>query len=186
MIVFVGGIHGVGKTFLCAPAAKYLEIRHATASQLIREEKGLQNWDDNKRVNSIDENQAALISATTRLRAGGNRLLMDGHFVLRNTNGSLSEIEVQVFRDLQISAVLLLAADLDVVMNRLRERGDHSWSEPELRNLAKHEEAHARQVATELHLPIKHLVNATQENFLAAVKEALRDETPHRTSNLER
>lgn len=173
MIIFVGGTHGVGKTFLCAPAAKRLAIRHATASQLILEERGDQSWGDDKRVNSIHDNQAALISATTRLRAEGHRLLMDGHFVLRDTDGSLTKVDVQVFRDLQISVLLLLSADPDVVMNRLRERGDHSWSRPELWNLVKHEDAHARQVAEELCLPLKHLISPTQEEFLTVLMESL-------------
>lgn len=173
MIVFVGGIHGVGKTYLGVPAAQHLGIRHATASQLIREERGLQTWGTDKRVAGIDENQAALVSATTRLRAEGQRLLLDGHFVLRDTNGSLAEVDVQVFRDLQIGAVLLLATELDVVHGRLRERGDHSWSESELRLLADYEEAHARRVSAELGLPLRHLVSPTRKEFVSALRGAL-------------
>lgn len=173
MIVFVGGIHGVGKTYLGAPAAQHLGIRHATASQLIREERGLQTWGTDKRVAGIDENQAALVSATARLRAEGQRLLLDGHFVLRETSGSLTMVDVQVFRDLQIGAALLLATELDVVLNRLRERGDHSWSESELRTLADYEEAHARRVSEELRLPLKHLVSPTREDFVSALRVAL-------------
>lgn len=173
MIVFVGGIHGVGKTYLGAPAAQQLGVRHATASQLIREERGLQTWGTDKRVAGIDENQAALVSATTRLRAEGQRLLLDGHFVLRDANGSLNEVDVQVFRDLQIGAVLHLATELDVVQGRLRERGDHSWSKSELRMLADHEEAHAHRVSTELCLPLRKLFSPTSESFLTALRDIL-------------
>lgn len=173
MIIFVGGIHGAGKTYLGAPAALQLGIRHATASQLIREERGLQTWGADKRVAGIDENQAALVSATTRLRAEGQRLLLDGHFVLRETNGSFSEVDIQVFRDLQIGAVLLLETELNIVLNRLRERGDHSWSESELRLLADYEEAHARRVSSELCLPLRHLVSPTREEFVSALRVVL-------------
>ena len=41
MTIFVAGIHGVGKTFLAQPAAARLGMRYATASQLIREERGV-------------------------------------------------------------------------------------------------------------------------------------------------
>lgn len=169
MIVFVGGIHGVGKTYLGAPAARHLGIRHATASQLIREERGLQTWGGDKRVDGIDENQAALVAATTRLRTEGQRLLLDGHFVLRGANGNLTEVDVQVFRDLQIGAVLLLAADIDVVIGRLRERADHSWSESELRLLSEYEEAHARRVSAELCLPLRHLISPSREEFVTTL-----------------
>lgn len=173
MIVFVGGIHGVGKTYLGAPAAKYLGIRHATASQLIREERGLQTWSSDKRVNGVDENQAALISAIRRLRAEGQRLLLDGHFVLRGADRCLLEVDVQVFRDLEIAAVLLLAENSDVVMGRLRERGDNSWAELELQELAECEEAHARRVSSELGLPFRHLISANRDEFTTALSDIL-------------
>lgn len=173
MIIFTGGIHGVGKTYLGAPAAKSLGLRHATASQLIREERGLQSWGADKRVEGVDENQAALISATRRLRSTGERLLLDGHFVLRGTNGEFNEIESNVFHDLQIGAVLLLHASVDVVFERLRARGDTSWTETELQLLAEREETHARRVAGELGISFTYLSNPSLSEFAEAAKEIL-------------
>lgn len=173
MIVFVGGIHGVGKTYLGAPAAKHLGIRHATASQLIREERGLQSWGADKRAEGIDENQAALISATNRLRSGGQKLLLDGHFVLRGANGEFSEIEIQVFRDLQIGAVLLLHASVDVVFERLQAREDTSWTESELQMFTEREEAHARRVSAELGVAFRYLNSPSQSEFGDAISAIL-------------
>ena len=165
MIVFLAGIHGVGKTYLGAPTAQRLGIRYATASQLIREERGLQTWGADKRVTGIDANQAALVTATARLRADGQKLLLDGHFVLREANGSFTEIDAQVFRSLEINAVVLLVADVRIVVNRLRERGDNSWAEEDLLSLANREEAHAHRVAAALCIPVIPLVNPTGEEF---------------------
>lgn len=173
MIIFIGGIHGVGKTYLGAPAAKSLGLRHATASQLIREERGLQSWGADKRVEGIDENQAALISATKRVRSTGERLLLDGHFVLRGPNGELNEIKSNVFHDLQISAILLLHASVDVVSERLRARGDTSWTETELQLLAEREETHARRIAGELGISFTYLNNPGLSEFAKAAKEIL-------------
>lgn len=173
MIVFIGGIHGVGKTYLGAPAAQRLGLRHATASQLIREERGLQSWGADKRVEGIDENQAALIAATRRVRSEGEKLLLDGHFVLRGTNGEINEIETTVFQDLQIGAVLLLHADVDVVFERLQARGDTSWTESELRLLAEKEEAHARRVVGELGISFTYLSNPNSTEFGAALAKIL-------------
>lgn len=173
MIVFVAGIHGVGKTHLGVPAAEHLGIRHATASQLIREGRGLQTWGIDKRVSTIDENQAALIAATALLRAEAPRLLLDGHFVLRGADGVLTELDIQVFRDLKIGAVLLLETELDVVLGRLRQRGDNSWSEWELRSLADSEKSHARRVSSELCVPLKHLVSPTYEEFVSTLRAVL-------------
>lgn len=169
MIIFVAGIHGVGKTYLGSPAAKNIGLRHATASQLIQEERGLQSWGSDKRVASVDENQAALISATNRLRANGQNLLLDGHFVLRGANGGLNKINSQVFRDLQIGAVLLLQARIEIVVNRLQARGDMSWTVSELQNLAEQEEAHAARVSAELGIACTNLCQPSQREFEKAI-----------------
>lgn len=173
MIIFVGGIHGVGKTFISAPVAAQLRIRHATASQLIREERGLQSWDADRRVSAIDENQTALISAITRLQTSGQTLLLDGHFVLRDTVGTLNEIALQVFKDLQIGAVVLLEAGIDVVIERLRKRGDVSWTLPDLRLLAEREITQARRVSTALGIPYKSLFEPSEMQFQNAIRELL-------------
>ena len=38
-VIFLAGVHGVGKGFLGTPVATSMGITHLTASQLIREEK---------------------------------------------------------------------------------------------------------------------------------------------------
>lgn len=170
MIIFVAGIHGVGKTYLGAPAAQSLGLRHATASQLIREERGLQSWGSDKRVEGIDENQAALISAAKRLRSSEQPLLLDGHFVLRGANGELQQIDVQVFRELQIDAVLLLEAGLDVVLERLNVRGDTSWTVSDLHALAEQETTHALRISTELGIPLANVYSPSREQFEDAIR----------------
>ena len=175
MTVFVAGIHGVGKTFLCAPVAKQLGIRHVTASQLIREERGLQSWCAEKRVSGVEENQSALISAANRLRSANKKLLLDGHFVLRLPNGEFNEIDTQVFRDLQIGAVLLLEAELDTVIERLKARGDTSWTASELQILAKREEERAYRVSSALDIPFRALHSPSERLFRDIVEVIIRN-----------
>lgn len=170
MIVFVGGIHGVGKTYLGEPVAKTLGVRHATASQLIREERGLQSWGSDKRVSDINDNQRALVSAMSRLKTSGKTLLLDGHFVLRQEDGQFQEIDVSVFRDLGIDAILLVDADVDVVLSRLHMRGDTSWCIEELSELARREAEHARRVASYLDAEFLSLTNPTHEKFSSSIQ----------------
>ena len=51
-IHFFGGIHGVGKTFLCKRLSSQLSIKHFSAGELINQ--GIQK---NKEVKSINSNQ---------------------------------------------------------------------------------------------------------------------------------
>lgn len=107
------------------------------------------------------------------IRSRGEKLLLDGHFVLRGVNGEINEIEPKVFQDLQIGAVLLLHADVDVVFERLRVRGDDSWMESELRLLAEREEVHARRVVGELGISFTYLSNPNSTEFGAALAKIL-------------
>lgn len=173
MIVFVAGIHGVGKTHLAAPLAEQLGLRHSTASQLIREERGSQSWGKDKRVSDVDGNQAALISAVTRIKAGGQSLLLDGHFVLRDENGAYMPIPESVFRALQVDAILLLECNVEVISARLMERDDHSWSVADLASLASYENSHAVRVASALGLPLRVLSAPSAAEFRGAVKSLL-------------
>lgn len=169
----MAGIHGVGKTFLAVPAAQQLGIQHATASQLIREERGMQSWRQDKQVIEVDSNQAALVSAVERIRADGQSLLLDGHFVLRGDKGAHIPIAESVFRDLRIDAVLLLENDIEVVFTQLTGRGDHSWSVAELTSFASDEAIHAANIASVLDLPFHVLRRTNLDGFKNAVETLL-------------
>lgn len=173
MIIFVAGIHGVGKTYLGGPAAKALGLLHATASQLIHEERGLSSWSEDKRVSAVDENQAALISAVRRHLASGQRLLLDGHFVLRTDVGEHTEIDVQVFADLGIGAVILLEASHETVLERLATRGDSSWTAHELSAFAQREVEHAKNVSSRLGVELYLLHSPSEAEFTAAIEAVL-------------
>ena len=62
-VIFLAGVHGVGKGFLGTPVANSIGIVHLTASQLIREEKGQATWGIDKKTSDLDDNQLALIRA---------------------------------------------------------------------------------------------------------------------------
>lgn len=172
MIVFVGGIHGVGKTYLCGPAAQKLGVLHASASQLIREEQGRETWTSDKRVAGIDENQAALIAAVDRIRKEGKALLLDGHFALRGPGNEPTRINPEVFRQLGVDEIILLTAEISIVQERNRARGDTSWTLSELQKLHEAEQTHAHDISRKLDLPIVELISPSQSLFIGTVERA--------------
>ena len=155
MTIFVAGVHGAGKTFATKPACQKLGLVHATASQLIKEERGHATWGAAKVVSDVDQNQAALVSAVERIRATGATLVIDGHFVLRRAPGNHEWLPVEVFRALHCSFVLLIRSPVPVLLERLRARGDMSWSETELTEFSKAEDAHSDEVAKVLGIPLR-------------------------------
>lgn len=157
MTIFVAGVHGAGKTFATKPACQKLGLLHATASQLIKDERGRTTWDNGKVVSDVDQNQAALISAARRIRESGTTLVIDGHFVLRRAPGEHERLPVDVFRALECSSVLLIRSPVPVLLERLRARQDTSWTDSELAEFDRAEDAHSAEVAGALGIPWKSL-----------------------------
>lgn len=150
MTLFVGGVHAVGKTFVLRPVCESLGIRHATASQLIKEQRGFESWTESKQVNDIDENQRALVAAVARLEEGGETVVLDGHFVLRRDVSVHEAIGVPTFLQLRMRGAILLDAASETVAERLRQRSDFSWTTAEIDELRRRERQHAEAVCREL------------------------------------
>lgn len=161
MIIFVAGVHGAGKTFATKPACRKLGLVHATASQLIKEERGQATWDGAKMVSEVGHNQAALISAARRIRKSGATLVIDGHFVLRRAPGIHERLSIDVFRALECSSVLLIRSPVPVLLDRLHARQDMSWTEAELADFSKAEDVHSAEVTKVLGLRLKTLDSPT-------------------------
>ena len=173
MTVLVAGAHGVGKTYLAKPAAGRLGFRYATASQLIREERGHATWTETRQVTEIDENQIALARAVTRIIDGGEQLLLDGHLVLRSRPNEHQRLADAVFRSLRCRRIIILTAPVDVLMARLRVRGDETWTAGEIEAFSEAEIRHGQAVAETLGIDVATLASPSGAEFEAAVKASL-------------
>lgn len=173
MTVLVAGAHGAGKTFLAKPAAERLGFRYATASQLIREERGHATWTETRQVTQIDENQIALVRAVARILNGGEQLLLDGHLVLRSRPNEHQRLHESVFRSLRCRGIIILTAPIDILLSRLRARGDDTWTTDELAAFCEAENEHGAAVATQLGIAVTVLVSPSRAQFDAAIKASL-------------
>ena len=78
-------------------------------------------------VVDIDKNQAALISAVNRVRASGQTLLLDGHFVCEERMGVQRYHQLMFLEDLQTVRFCYHCINADVVIERLQARGDTTY-----------------------------------------------------------
>lgn len=152
-VIFLAGVHGVGKGFLGAPVASSMGIAHLTASQLIREEKGQATWGLDKKTSDLDDNQLALIRAVSQRRLTHPSILLDGHFVLRDAQGVLTPLATSVFKELHLTGVILLMEAESVIASRLALRDKGTPDIQAISELAAAELTHAQAVCTELKLP---------------------------------
>lgn len=173
MTVFVAGVHGVGKSYLCQQYALKYGVVHESASGLIRRERSLAEWSADKRVQSIDDNQVALRSAVKRINASGDRLLLDGHFVLINPASEFVLLNSSVFDDLDLKGVILIEAAPDVISSRLSLR-DSLQSSVDINSFLEEEQAHAQRICNIINVPLQIMFSPGFQEFSGAVSSFIK------------
>lgn len=155
--MFIGGIHGAGKTTISQKAAALLSAAHASAGSLIAEAgrgRPVTVSAASKAVHDVDGNQALLLLGLSALRARTTHpVLLDGHLCLMGATGEITEIDLEVFRSIEPTALLLVVSDPAIVHARLSERGGDVPSLDVVQRLSAREAAHAAAVATALRIP---------------------------------
>lgn len=152
-MVFVGGIHGVGKSTICKNVFQPAGFQYVTASSLIAEHSG--KTDRNKRVEHVSSNQAVLLRALVKAKSKHDRLLLDGHFSLINDCDEIKPIDVEVFRSMNINQLILIKGRPDEIAARLKARDGKDWQISFLSRFQNEEEAHARYVAKAIGIPLR-------------------------------
>lgn len=169
MTIFIAGVHGVGKSYLCQKYAVEYGVVHESASELIRKERALADWTNDKKVASIDDNQIALKSAVMRINEVENTLLLDGHFVLINSQSDFVALESNVFDGLGLTGVILIEAETNLIASRLAAR-DSEKSAVNLIKFIRMERDTARAVCTSLSVPLIILHEPSFKEFSDAVR----------------
>jgi adenylate kinase len=150
-LVFVGGVHGVGKSTVCAEVAVRLGLPMHSASAVIRAEKRRAIPEQGKSVADVDGNQQLLIAGVRKLlELSPGIQLLDGHFTLRSTTGKIECISVSVFEQLGIRHVVCIQDAAPSILMRLTQRDGCSGSLEEITALQEAELQHADFVAKHL------------------------------------
>lgn len=165
--IFVGGIHGVGKSSLCSVCAKELKIAHYVASELIR---GVSNADRllHKEVKNLAGNQDALIEAIA-LRVREEFYLLDGHFVIRVEGKGISPVPMSTFMSLRPKAIVIVKGDPTLASHRIYQRDGKVIPPDLLDEMQRLEISEAMRVSDELNCSISILESPHQEGFRSTI-----------------
>ncbi|MDU9024221.1 ATP-binding protein [Pseudomonas corrugata] len=172
MVIFVAGVHGVGKTHLCQTLASKTGLRHASASQLIKEERKVETWRGDKVVTEIGDNQDALNIAVDRIRREASALILDGHFVLKGPGGSLEEVPTTTFERLRLSAIILIENTPQLIAERLLQR-DSNNTIGGLEDFIRSERRAAINSSINLGIPFFLMHGPSAESFADCVESIL-------------
>jgi adenylate kinase len=146
-LIFVGGIHGVGKSSFCSKLASALNIQHFSAGELIQRHREVEASAD-KRVSEVSANQDSLVAAIRAISIRNSSVLLDGHFCVLDFSGEITRIPIQTFEQLSLLAVVVMHDDVQKIQERLHERDGKSYSAGMLTALQDAELAHAQDVCS--------------------------------------
>ena len=140
-MIFVSGVHGVGKSFFCNMVKNTIGIESYSASKLIEQKKNAAFSQDN---------QPYLLQAVNELKESGVNFILDGHFCLLNSLGEITRISLDTFQALNPDAILLLMEKPDVIAARRKERDGIDVSVQSIHDFQQEECSYAKEVAANI------------------------------------
>ncbi|MCY4263064.1 MAG: AAA family ATPase [Candidatus Dadabacteria bacterium] len=165
-VLFVGGVHGVGKTSLCRKVSKLGGYRHISASFLIRigQEKDIQG---KKEVENVVKNQLILLQNLKIAKAEYPRVLLDGHFTLINDRNEIEPVNVQIFDAMNPRELVLIKGFPSKIVDRLKDRDHKKWDISFVKEFQAAEEKHAQYVSEQIGVPLHIFDNHITPSSLA-------------------
>jgi len=151
-MIFIGGIHGVGKTSLCNDVATQYEIPHFSASKLISNEKE-EVYSRNKLIPDIEQNQDFLSNSLNRLTING-WFLLDGHFCLLNQFSQITRIPFDTFSRMSPALIIVLTDLVGSIQERFSQRDGYKFDSNLLEAFQTAEIEYAREISNSLNIPL--------------------------------
>lgn len=167
--VFMGGVHGVGKSYFCKNIVCHFDVVHVTASELIG--RHVKHQAD-KTVPDVEKNQLILAEELARYQTSCRTILLDGHFCVLNATSSIQDIPLETFKAISPCAIVLLKDNPEAIAGRLANRDNRMYSIELISELQSRETARAELISQSLKIPIS-IINATEDLEESIKKVAL-------------
>lgn len=145
-MIFISGVHGVGKSYFCDMVKQAIDINAHSASTLISKKKK-SGFSSDKLISDIDDNQQYLLQAVNELRAVEGNFILDGHFCLLNAEGKVQRIVYDTFTSLKPESILLLTEAPEIIAEHRQSRDNLQVSVESIKEFQDSEEAYAKEVA---------------------------------------
>lgn len=147
-VIFIGGIHGVGKGYMASRLSETMGVPAYSASALIKQEKNAP-VDESKIVLDGDDNQDYLVLAVNKLSGIHETIILDGHFVLLGTH-DFFDIPQSTYEGLSISSIVLKIEEPGIIRERLLQRDKESPTLELLTEMQRREKSRGERIASML------------------------------------
>lgn len=146
--LFIGGVHGTGKSLLSKQITQILVGKYISASKLLR-------WKSkSKKVDNIYRNQVVLSELLQTCTKEDSSYIIDGHFALWNKDNKCEEVPLETFVSLELSAIIIATSPPQIIHNRLKHRDDIKYKLEDIVSLQAVEMKQAKYVAKYLNVPL--------------------------------
>ena len=146
--LFIGGVHGTGKSLLSKQITQILVGKYISASKLLR-------WKSkSKKVDNIYRNQVVLSELLQTCTKEDSSYIIDGHFALWNKDNKCEEVPLETFVSLGLSAIIIATSPPQIIHNRLKHRDDIKYKLEDIVSLQAVEMKQAKYVAKYLNVPL--------------------------------
>lgn len=166
-IIFVGGVHCVGKTTFSRSIKKNIpQIETLSCSEVLK-------WKNpsDKNVVDIEDNQKRLIANLIEIIDIDKPYLLDGHFCLLDNENNVERIGEEIFSDINPGIIILLIEDPDIIKKRLLERDSKEYSIEILECLISEEAKYAQEIAQLIEVPIHKIKASEYEKVIGDIKQ---------------
>lgn len=150
--IFIGGVHGVGKTYFCENLANRFDAEHITASKLIGRHS---KHNTNKTVVDIQANQLILAQELRNHQTNCKTILLDGHFCLLNKISEIQNVPLETFEAIAPCALIIVMDNPEKISERLTVRDNHVHTIDSIKYLQSREIDRANFISQSLDVPIE-------------------------------
>jgi adenylate kinase len=172
MVIFVGGIHGAGKSKICKDLSSILNFPFFSSSEIIK-------WNENnidaanKYVNDISYTQTKLIEGLNEIKKHTNSFILDGHFCLFDKTGKPINIDFKIFNSISPNIIIVQTENIKTIQDRLLKRDNKKYDINTLKQMEIMELSNAKNVSELLKVPIFILNRLNFELIYQKIKEII-------------
>ena len=167
-ILFVSGVHGVGKSTLCKEISARFGWSHYACSDLIKQNSSY--VESSKQVSSAKKNQEALLHGLRLI--DDNVILLDGHFCLLSSDSSIIKLDTSVFDSISPIGIINVTCNENMIFERLMNRDGKGVGLEVLKILQASESSQAYQYSEKSKIPLlKYNSPDLTENLLLSLDE---------------
>lgn len=173
-VIFIGGIHGVGKSTICQHICRELNMEYLSASEVLK-------WEDinedvkNKKVENIPFTQNRLITGLKNALQEDKNYLLDGHYCLLNKDNEVEKISLDTFNQINPIALVLILGDVKEIKKRLETRDNKPYEFELLERLQNSQLAYAKVLSEVLNIPLHIGKNDDYSNILVSLREMIKN-----------